>query len=270
MNLLAYRVFLLAGFFISIFVLIDRDKKSLLQTSILNETVARRLAESEKNRREIQERFMTMLMHELKTPLAIIQLAATSLGRHLAPGSADATRVATINRSVDDLNVIIERCVLADQIEQGAALINKQRFALQTLTDDLLQTVGASRIRLVGPQDAAVVSDYQYVRLILLNLLSNALKYSPPDSLVEFEIQRTLVKGVRVVYFSVSNAVGAAGMPDPSQVFARYYRSESARAHVGVGLGLWLAQAVARQLGSEVHFRAAQGQVVFGFELELA
>jgi signal transduction histidine kinase len=270
MNLLAYRVFLLAGFFISILVLIDRDKKSLLQTSILNETVARRLAESEKNRREIQERFMTMLMHELKTPLAIIQLAATSLGRHLVPGSGDATRVATINRSVDDLNVVIERCVLADQIEQGAAHINKQRFALKALTDDLLETVGADRVRLVGPQDATVVSDYQYVRLILLNLLSNALKYSSPDSLVEFEIQNTVVKDVPVVYFSVSNAVGAAGMPDPAQVFARYYRAESAREHVGAGLGLWLAQAVARQLGSEVHFRAAQGRVVFGFGLELA
>ena len=270
MNLLAYRIFFLAGFFISFFVLIDRDKRSRLQASILNETVARRLAESEKNRREIQERFMTMLMHELKTPLAIIQLAARSLGRHLALGSADATRVATIQRSVDDLNAIIERCVLADQIEQGEVPIDRRVFAVQVLTDDLLQTVDASRIRLVGPQGAAVVSDYQYVRLILLNLLSNALKYSPPGSLVEFEIQSTLVNDVASVHFSISNAVGAAGLPDPAQVFNRYYRSESARAQGGAGLGLWLAQAVAKQLGFTVNFRASQGQAVFGFELELA
>lgn len=270
MNLLAYTVFLLAGFFISIFVLIDRDKKSQLQTSILNETVARKLAESEKRRREIEERFMTMLMHELKTPLAIIQLAATSLGRHLAPGSADEARVKNINRSVDDLNVIIERCVLADQIEQGAVPIDRRLFTVQTLTDDLLQTAGASRIRLVGTQSAALVSDYQYVRLILQNLLSNALKYSPPDSVIEFGIHNTLVNNVAGVHFSVSNPVGATGMPDPAQVFKRYYRSESARGHVGAGLGLWLAQAVARQLGTEVHFRAAQGQAIFGFELESA
>ncbi len=110
-NLMAFRIFALAGFCATILLLLDREKRSLLQTSILNETVARRLADAEKNRREIQERFMTMLMHELKTPLAIIQLAATSLGRHMAPGSGDAVRVKNINHSVNDLNALIERCV---------------------------------------------------------------------------------------------------------------------------------------------------------------
>jgi signal transduction histidine kinase len=268
--LLAFRIFFFAVFFLSIIFLIDREKQSLIQTSILNETVARSQAESEKNRREIQERFMTMLMHELKTPLAIIQLAATSLGRHLLPNSGDATRVTNINRSVDDLNALIERCAQADQIEQGVDLIHEQLFAVTTLTDDLLQTVDASRIRLVGTQAQTVFSDYQYVRLILRNLLSNALKYSPADSMIELQIESTSVNNVACVSFRVVNTVGAAGMPDPAQVFSRYYRSEAARQHVGAGLGLWLAQAVARQLGSEVHFQAPHGQVVFGFCLAQA
>lgn len=270
MNLLAYRIFFLAAFFISIFILLDRDKKSLVQTSLLNETVARRLAESEKNRRELQERFMTMLMHELKTPLAIIQLAATSLGRHLVPGSGDAARIMNINRSVDDLNTLIERCAQADQIDQGAATIDKELFSLNALTDDLLHTVGAGRIRVVMPQAGEIRSDYHDVRLILLNLLSNALKYSPPDSLVELNIQSTRVRDAAGVRFSVLNAVGATGSPDPAQVFVRYYRAEAARGQVGAGLGLWLAQAVARQLGSEVHFQLTQEQVIFSFGLELA
>ena len=270
MDMPAYRIFFLAAFFISIFVLLDRDKKSLVQTSLLNAAVARRLADSEKNRRELQERFMTMLMHELKTPLAIIQLAATSLGRHMLPGSGDAARIMNINRSVDDLNTLIERCAQADQIDQGAATIDKQLFSLKALTDDLLHTVGAGRIRLVMPQAVEIRSDYHDVRLILLNLLSNALKYSPPDSLVELNIQTTRIKDAAGVRFSVLNGVGAAGRPDPAQVFVRYYRAEAARGQVGAGLGLWLAQAVARQLGSELHFQPAQEQVIFSFSLELA
>lgn len=266
MNLLAYRIFFLAGFFTSIFVLIDRDQKGRLQASLLNEAVARQLAASETHRRETQERFMTMLMHELKTPLAIIQLAATSLGRHLLPDSGDAKRVSNINRSVDDLNALIERCAQADQIEQDSVHIHKQTFALATLTEDLMQMVGADRIRLVCAQPAQTVfSDYQYVRLILQNMLSNALKYSPADSMVELQIGTTSFQEVAQVQFRVVNAVGACGAPDPAQVFSRYYRSEAARHHVGAGLGLWLAQAVARQLGSEVHFRVDQGQVAFGF-----
>ncbi|MBH2011037.1 MAG: hypothetical protein I8H71_15185 [Xanthomonadaceae bacterium] len=270
MDMLAYRIFFLAAFFVSIFILLDRDKKSLVQMSLLNETVARRLADSEKNRRELQERFMTMLMHELKTPLAIIQLAATSLGRHMLPGSGDAARIMNINRSVDDLNTLIERCAQADQIDQGAAAIDRQLFSLKALADDVLHTVGAGRIRLVMPQAVEIRSDYHDVRLILLNLLSNALKYSPPDSLVELNIQTTRIKDAAGVRFSVLNGVGAAGRPDPAQVFVRYYRAEAARGQVGAGLGLWLAQAVARQLGSELHFQPAQAQVIFSFCLELA
>lgn len=271
MGLVAYRIFFLAGFFTSIFILIDRDQKSRLQTSILNEAVARQLAASETHRRETQERFMTMLMHELKTPLAIIQLAATSLGRHLLPDSGDAKRVKNINRSVDDLNALIERCAQADHIEQDAVHMHKQSFPLTTLTDDLLQMVGADRIRLVCAQPMQnVFSDYQYVRLILQNLLSNALKYSPADSVVELHIECAAPRDVANVQFSVLNAVGACGLPDPAQVFSRYYRSEAARQHVGAGLGLWLAQAVARQLGSEVHFRVDRGQVAFGFGLAQA
>lgn len=269
-NIMAFRVFFLAGFFSIMLLLIEREKKSLLQTLTLNATVARQFAQSEKNRRETQERFMTMLMHELKTPLSIIQLAATSLGRRLLPGCADTTRLKNIQRSVDDLNAIIERCVQADQIDQGTALLNKQLFTVQSLTDDLLTTFDTRRISLISDPAQTVFSDYQYTRLILQNLMSNALKYSPVDSLIELHIQTLHIKNATCVQFVVSNTVGPAGLPDPERIFTRYYRSEAARQYVGAGLGLWLAQAVAQQLGSQVNFQIAQDKVSFNFELASA
>jgi signal transduction histidine kinase len=210
---------------------------------------------------------MTMLIHELKTPLAIIQLAAASLGRHVLPGSGDATRIKNIHNAVDDLNALVERCAQADQLEQGAVRLNLQPFAVATLTDDLLQTSASSRIRLLGTHGKSVFSDYQYVRLILQNLLSNALKYSPTDSLVDLHIESSAELDQARVRFRVVNRVGAAGVPDPARVFSRYYRAEAAHQSVGAGLGLWLAQAVARQLGSEVVYQAPHGQVEFGFSV---
>ena len=269
-SLLFFRLFFAMGFVFSILLLIDREKQSQLQASITSEAVARLLAQSETQRRESQERFMTMLMHELKTPLAIIQLAASSLGRHLAPESGDATRIKNINRSVDDLNALVERCASADQIDQGAMQVHKQSLCLTTLAQDVLQTVGASRIQLVGAAAQRVFSDAHYVRLILLNLLSNALKYSPPDSLIEIRFDATAIKDQTGVTLRVTNAVGVAGMPDAGQVFARYYRAEGARCQEGAGLGLWLAQALARQLDSELQFEPGHEQVGFSFFLELA
>ncbi|MDD2880836.1 MAG: 7TM-DISM domain-containing protein [Rhodoferax sp.] len=269
-SLLFFRIFFAMAFVAATLLLMDREKLSQLQTSRLNEAVARQRAESETQRRESQERFMTMLMHELKTPLAIIQLAASSLGRRLAPNSGDATRIKNINRSVDDLNALVERCASADQIDQGAMRMDKHALCLTSLIADVRKTLGASRITLPGPAQYMVYSDAQYLRLILLNLLSNALKYAPPDSPIELQFDSTQVNHTAGITLRVVNAVGAAGAPDASQVFARYYRAEGARCQVGAGLGLWLAQALAHQLGTELKFRTGQEQVVFSLFLELA
>jgi signal transduction histidine kinase len=269
-NLLFFRIFFAMGFATSTLWLIDRERKSRFQALIMNEAMARQRAESESQRRESQERFMTMLMHELKTPLAIIQLAASSLGRQLVHDTGVATRVRNINRSVDDLNALVERCASADQLDEGSMRIEKQSLCLATLVGDVLQTVGAGRIELLGPAQHAVFSDVQYVRLILLNLLSNALKYSPPESPVQLHFETTALKGMPGVTLRITNAVGAAGIPDAAQVFTRYYRAEGARRQVGAGLGLWLGQALTRQLGSELQFQAGEGQVCFSFFLESA
>lgn len=268
-GLLLFRLSFAMGFVLVMLWLIEREKQSQLQASIMNEAVARKLAESETQRRENQQRFMTMLMHELKTPLAIIQLAATSLGRHLVHDGVDARRVTNINRAVDDLNGLVERCASADQIDQGAMPMHKQALCLATLTADVLRTVGAERVTPPGPAPM-VFSDEQYLRLILLNLLSNALKYSPPDSPVELRFETTARQGAAGVTLHIGNAVGVAGMPDAARVFDRYYRAEGARRQVGAGLGLWLAQALTRQLGSELRYQGGQGRVGFSFFVELA
>jgi hypothetical protein len=120
-SLLFFRLIFAMAFVSSTLWLIEREKQSQLQASLMNEAVARQRAESEIQRRETQERFMTMLMHELKTPLAIIQLAASSLGRQLVNDKGAATRVKNINRSVDDLNALVERCASGKAISAEPA-----------------------------------------------------------------------------------------------------------------------------------------------------
>jgi len=269
-SLFIFRIIFTVVFTFTTLLLLDREKQSQLQTSRMNEAMAQQRAASETQRRQTQERFMTMLMHELKTPLAIIALAASSLGRRLAPDSSDATRIKNIHRAVDDLNALVERCAAVDQIDQGALQQHKQPMCVVALAHDVLQTVGAARIKVQGPAQCMVLADAQDLRLILLNLLGNALKYSPPDSAVGLRFEATAAQGMAGVTLSVENAVGAAGVPDAAQVFTRYYRAEGARCQVGAGLGLWLAQALARQMGTELTFQPDRERVVFGLFLEAA
>jgi signal transduction histidine kinase len=66
---------------------------------------------------------------------------------------------------------------------------------------------------------------------------------------------------------SVSNDVGPAGTPAPEQAFKRYYRAEAARNQSGAGLGLWLSQALAHALGSEVVMRTDGAKISFSMTL---
>jgi len=235
---------------------------------------ARQLAEMqvfEKNRRlTTQSQFMAMLMHELKTPLYIIQLASASLSRHMAVGHQDTQRLHNIARALDDMNFIIDRCVLAEQLEQNDLPANKTPVALKTLLSEVKHIDGQERVRCTGVDQAKVVTDYQYARIILINLVTNALKYSPPDSLVQLTVepaQGGAVPGLRV---RVSNAVGSAGQPDPLQVFTRYYRAVAAQKQPGAGMGLWLAHTIASKLGTDLRCICDDERVHFEFILELS
>jgi len=64
--------------------------------------------------------------------------------------------------------------------------------------------------------------------------------------------------------------MGKAGLPDPHMVFQRYYRAESAKKFAGTGLGLWLSQTMARQIGTLIHMKIhSNNNVMFHFTLPL-
>jgi signal transduction histidine kinase len=110
-----------------------------------------------------------------------------------------------------------------------------------------------------------------YLKIIFRNLLTNDLKYSPPDTLIELSVQSVMgERGNKVLIFSVSNEVGEAGTPAPSRAFERFYRSEAARNQSGAGLGLWLSQALAHALGSEVVMQKNGDKISFSLTLPYA
>jgi signal transduction histidine kinase len=119
------------------------------------------------------------------------------------------------------------------------------------------------------PPGATLTSDLHYIKLILNNLLSNALKYSPPDSLVELELVSRQTEQGTHLDIRVTNEVGEAGVPDPSRLFERFYRAESARNQSGAGLGLWLSQALAGALGTSLVSQTEDNWISFTLTLPL-
>ena len=230
--------------------------------------------ELESKRLDRQRKFTAMLAHELKNPLAVSHMALAGIESRLSGNDPLLERSASIKQSLQEIDAIIDRCSEIDGFEQGDLPMNIGSFSLNHLVAMLKESNVNERIYFLlrGVHDDAILtSDMHYLKIIFSNLLTNALKYSPPDTLIELSVQSVMGKGGnKALIFNVSNEVGEAGTPAPSRAFERFYRAEAARNQSGAGLGLWLSQALAHALGSEVVMQNNGDKISFSLTLPYA
>ena len=208
-------------------------------------------------RRNEQSRFMDMLSHELKTPLAVISL---SLGVASIPAEVKQ-RVA---RATTAMNGILERCLQSDQIEhrQVSASVVPCQIS-EVLLDAVARCAAAQRVMLEASGLPLCKTDVQLLEVALDNLIGNALKHGAPDGPVNVragQARRGLRSGICL---TVANAPGASGFPDPLQVFHKYYRAAGSHGKSGSGLGLHIAHGCARNLGGALRYRPTPESVRF-------
>jgi signal transduction histidine kinase len=90
----------------------------------------RQEAELEKQSKEAKDRLMVMLLHEIKNPLAVVQVAAASLSRSAQSTGPEARRLRNIQLAIDDMNAVIERCLQADRLEMTSFPVGKRASAI--------------------------------------------------------------------------------------------------------------------------------------------
>jgi signal transduction histidine kinase len=270
LELFAWRTLVSPVMFCLIIWMLEVERRDRIACAVTAEKEAREEAHVASERRSLQERLVTTLMHEIKTPLSTIQSAAASLHRGSGESETHAKRLQSIHHSVDDLNALVERCVQVDQFEQDGLQLYTQYFSLADLLSDLRESMGDDTTVVSGDPSPLVKIDYLGARVILLNLLGNARKYSPPGGAVSCEIEPAERQGCPALRVRVSNEIGVAGVPDPLKVFSRYYRSEGARRLSGAGLGLWLSQQTAHAMGTDIVCSVNDSRVCFDLWLESA
>lgn len=226
----------------------------------------------ETQRLDLQRQFTAMLSHELKNPLTASHMALSNIQQQLALDDPARLRADAIHSSLEEINAIVERCAEVDSYEQGQVPLRNESFSVAHLLASLQSVNSNERIYSLTrgvSQDLLITSDMTYLKVILNNFLSNALKYSPPESLVELSLEQVHSQPHSRLNFCVRNEVGKAGTPDPARVFERYYRAEAVRHQSGAGLGLWLAQSMAHALGSEIVMSQDGDKLLFCFSMEL-
>ena len=245
----------------------------------LDATNALKMAADETALRQNQQRFLSMLMHEIRTPLSVIKIGADAITKANHPQEQKNIWTQRIDTAIDNIAQVIDNCVQAEKQESGLIQPSIQKYAIKSETESLYKQYLSANSELetrikfeIDVQDStSVTTDINYVRSILLNLISNAYKYSPPFSTILVRLLKVGDENPKSILFEVENSLGKVEPPDPSQIFQRYYRAESAKKFAGTGLGLWLSQTLAQQIGSHLNMKMTeQKNIVFFFNLEIS
>ncbi len=198
---------------------------------------------------ELKTTFISIISHELKTPVALIKGYAETLRREDAHWDAATVQesLGVIAEEADRLADLIEKLLDASRLQAGALKLNTSEVALDRLAARLtakFRTQSDKHTLSVDfpPDFPVVLGDEERLTQVLTNLLSNALKYSPGGG-------RVVVRGraePEKVVISVSDEGPGIAAPELPHVFERFYRgaSDLTKRVKGAGLGLFLAKAV--------------------------
>ena len=244
-NLLVSSVFTGVIIVVLLHLRVSRMEQRRLQVST-QLAISQHQVEQERQQRQEQGKFMAMLTHELKTPLSVMRMVLGSR----AP--SDELR-AHADRAVRDMNDVIERCLHAEKLSDRKLVSDLNECWLMDELQELGRNSPAPARLAINSEIAPLLkTDMQMLRIILANLIDNALKYSPPESHVQIDVALDHQPRGDGILISVQNLPGAAGWPDTEKLFQKYYRSKAAHHQTGSGLGLYLAENMARLLGGEI------------------
>jgi len=213
---------------------------------------------SERLRLEEQSNLLSMLMHEVRNPLAVIEVAQSH---------ANAGNEELVLKNVNIIRSVLDRTLTLKKVSDGQLRIEKATFLFSDCLLQALDDVGADkrRVALSRVSDEYVTTDYACLLTILINLLGNALKYSPSNDMVQLEVTQSSLP--HCFTFEVSNRIGACGQPDADRVFEKYYRGEGAKKLPGTGVGLYLVQQLAQRMGGTCQYLADAESVRFAVSL---
>jgi PAS domain S-box-containing protein len=245
------------------------DEEGNLARTILNVVDITRFRQAE----ELKSTFVSVVSHELKTPVALIKGYAETLRREDADwdGATMRESLGVIAEEADHLTHLIDSLLEASRIQAGGLKLEPTDVNLPRLAEKVVDAfrtqTSIHRFELdFGPDFPAVWGDPERLREVLSNLVSNAVKYSPSGGTV-WVGGRADLKGITVYV-----ADQGIGIPpeEVDRIFERFHRVDSGlhRRTEGTGLGLYLVKAIVEAHGGRVWVESAPGRgSIFMFAL---
>jgi signal transduction histidine kinase len=220
-----------------------------------------RLREAE----ELKQTLLSVISHELKTPVSIIKGYAGTLAREDANWDKEtlADGLAVIEEEADRLDGLINNLLEASRLQAGGLKLQLSYVNLADMAREAVENLQATTekhtFELDFPEDLPLIQgDYERLRQVLTNLIGNAIKYSPEGGLIKVG---GMLNDHKIRLYVQDKGIGIAPA-DQERIFERFYRVDNrlARQAPGTGLGLFLAKAVVQAHAGQIWVESAPGQ----------
>jgi len=226
---------------------------------------------------EIKADFIATASHELRTPLAAVYGAAQTLLRHdFALDETGRERfVSLIADESERLGRIVNEILLANQLDAGRVDMEVEPFDPADLVERVVEATRAHTPPTVTVSHSAaedlpsVSADADKVRQVLVNLIENAIKYSPEGGHVEVDVG----EHDGAVRFGVRDEGLGIAPEDQDRIFEKFYRADPqmVRGVGGTGLGLYICKELVGRMGGKIWVEPNNGKgSAFFFELQTA
>jgi two-component system phosphate regulon sensor histidine kinase PhoR len=246
---------------------------SIVAVALDDDTVyAFRDATHDRRLEDLRSQFVATISHELRTPLASLHGAALTLREHNLPAQTQDDLLEMIAEQSNRLANLVEEILVAGQLDSGSLRVVADTFDPEELVRGVVK-VGESRVGdettievVVPPVVPKVHGDSERTRQVLLNLLDNAIKYSPSGGRIEVGLAAA---GDRLRFTVQDQGLGIP-VGEQERIFDKFYRldPDQRRGIGGTGLGLYICRELVQSMHGRIWVESEPGRgTTFAFEL---
>ncbi|HVO42709.1 MAG TPA: PAS domain S-box protein [Aggregatilineales bacterium] len=242
----------------------DITERRRAEAELLEAELLRNELQKERELIELRERFISMVSHDFRTPLTVIQASSDLLGQASDQMSADKRQkyVQSIRRQINYMTEMLDDVLMVNKAQTGKLIAELAPLDLLPFCRDVFEQLqatdqGQHPFVFTADEDLGMVlMDEHLLRRILVNLLSNAIKYSPEGGEIRLDLRRS---GSEFVFAVSDQGIGIPAA-DQKRMFEAFHRATNVRKIRGTGLGLAIVKSSIDALGGAITWQSQEGQ----------
>jgi len=223
-----------------------------------------------RQRDAVKTSLLSSVSHELRTPLTSIKSMLFSLQQEEPHSRVSAEGLVSIEEQVDYLNRLVGNLLDMSRLEAGTLQPHREWNVFEDLVEGAIRRLGIfikdRSIDLeLAPELPPISVDAVQIQQVLINLLENAIKFSPPGSPIR--LSASVRDGEMEI--SVTNSGPEIPPNELDKIFERFYRLDSGQSPrpPGTGLGLAICKGIIEAHGGRINARSIGGKTIFLFRL---